>query len=115
MREHGVTRLDVLKVDIEGGEWGALSQALDAGTLSPATVAQLLVEVHFWWPSSSASFTSHAAAMALLRRWEHLFLSLRLAGFHPFYLHTNPLSSAMADVGLVTGGSLPCCFEIGFV
>lgn len=42
------THVDVLKIDIEGGEFSAIRQMLTAKTLSALQVKQLLVEFHLW-------------------------------------------------------------------
>ena len=44
MRELNHSRVDVLKVDIEGGEWSVLPAF--AATLSEGRVCQLMVEIH---------------------------------------------------------------------
>lgn len=44
MKEEGITWLDVLKIDIEGGEWGVLLELLDHDLPMPFT--QILIEIH---------------------------------------------------------------------
>ncbi|MHB8899658.1 MAG: FkbM family methyltransferase [Thermoguttaceae bacterium] len=44
----GHTRVDILKIDIEGGEMAALKEMLSSRTLEKLSVEQLLVEFHFW-------------------------------------------------------------------
>jgi FkbM family methyltransferase len=41
-------RVDVLKIDIEGGEFAVLEQLLDTQTLATLQVQHLLVEFHLW-------------------------------------------------------------------
>lgn len=43
----GHSHVDILKIDIEGGEYTALRQMLAAGTLHSLGVRQLLIEFHF--------------------------------------------------------------------
>jgi hypothetical protein len=45
-RAHGHTRIDVLKIDIEGGEFASLKQILATNSLGALQVNQLLVEFH---------------------------------------------------------------------
>jgi FkbM family methyltransferase len=45
-RAHEHTHIDVLKIDIEGGEFAALKQVLATNTLASLQVNQLLVEFH---------------------------------------------------------------------
>jgi len=59
----GVPRIDVLKLDIEGAEYGVLDAAAEQGWL--AGVSQVLVEFHHFLPGLCASQTR--AALALLR------------------------------------------------
>ena len=47
-RTLGHTRIDILKLDIEGGEFIALTPALAQGVFEALGIRQLLVEVHLW-------------------------------------------------------------------
>ncbi len=47
-RSLGHTHVDILKIDIEGGEYTSLREMLASGTLHALGVRQLLVEFHFW-------------------------------------------------------------------
>jgi len=49
MRRHKVQFVDILKVDVEGGEWEALEPLLDlcADGAAPPVFGQLLVELHY--------------------------------------------------------------------
>ena len=46
--EAGTERVDLLKIDIEGSEWGAIPQLVTEGTLDRLGTMQVLVEFH--WP-----------------------------------------------------------------
>jgi FkbM family methyltransferase len=50
------TRIDVLKMDVEGAEYEVITDLLDSGIM----VAQLLVEFHHRWPEVGISKTKHA-------------------------------------------------------
>ncbi len=50
------THVDILKIDIEGGEFASLQQMLAARTLDSLQVKQLLVEFHLWDDSCFADF-----------------------------------------------------------
>ena len=43
MAHHGHTHIDVLKMDVEGGEWGPLAQL----AAIPTSIGQIVMEVHF--------------------------------------------------------------------
>ena len=58
MRELGHTRLDVLKIDIEGAEYDVLSDILDAGL----SIRQVLVEFHHRMPGVGVDRTRQAVA-----------------------------------------------------
>lgn len=45
-RAHNHQRIDILKMDIEGGEYAVLKQVLETHTLAALSVQQLLVEFH---------------------------------------------------------------------
>jgi FkbM family methyltransferase len=40
--------VDILKIDVEGGEYAALHQLLSSGTLNKLAVKMILIEFHFW-------------------------------------------------------------------
>jgi hypothetical protein len=50
------TRVDVLKIDIEGGEFAALRQILSSKSLPELGVRQIMVEFHLWSDDSFADF-----------------------------------------------------------
>jgi hypothetical protein len=54
--ELGHSHIDILKVDIEGGEMAALTEILTSGTLARLSVKQLLVEFHLWDDEHWGSF-----------------------------------------------------------
>lgn len=70
MRELGHTHLDVLKLDIEGSEFEAIPELL----LSGCSIGQLLVELHYHYPTRSLS-----EGVALVGK-------LRAAGFECFHV-----------------------------
>jgi len=50
------SHVDILKIDIEGGEMAALTEILTSGTLKSLSVKQLLVEFHLWDDEHWGSF-----------------------------------------------------------
>jgi hypothetical protein len=90
-RELGHSAVDVLKVDIEGGEFELLQALPDAGL----AVGQLLVEVH------SPRLPD---MLRMTRRLDEL-------GLVPFAREANTLATLVTDA---TGGH-SCCFEYSFV
>jgi FkbM family methyltransferase len=56
----GVSKIDVLKMDIEGAEYQVIAQAVAQGWL--AGVSQLLVEFHHFLPTMSVRQTEDAVA-----------------------------------------------------
>ena len=61
MRQHGVTLIDILKVDIEGAEWDVLGDLLGGEAGLNLSVGQLLVELHY--KQSLAQVAAFFAAM----------------------------------------------------
>lgn len=59
------THVDILKMDIEGGEMAALQQMLASGILPSLQVRQLLVEFHLW---DDASFIDFVRIIGALKR-----------------------------------------------
>jgi hypothetical protein len=59
------TRIDILKLDIEGSEMAALQQMLATGVLPYLQVRQLLVEFHLW---DDASFVDFVRIMGALKK-----------------------------------------------
>jgi hypothetical protein len=64
--------VDILKIDIEGGEMAALTEIVTSGTLARLSVKQLLVEFHLWNDEHWGSFVK---VISLLR--EHGYLIFR--------------------------------------
>jgi FkbM family methyltransferase len=56
-------RVDVIKIDIEGGEMAALQQILASRTLDALRVRQLLVEFHLWDDRSFEDFVRIVGAL----------------------------------------------------
>lgn len=82
--ELGHTRVDILKIDIEGGEMPTLLEILSSGTLANLSVKQLLVECHFW---GNEEWTSFVRIVGLLRQQGYLI----------FRKEINPLNSSCAE------------------
>jgi FkbM family methyltransferase len=78
--ELGHGHVDILKIDIEGGEMAALPQILSSGTLARLSVKQLLVEFHLWDDDHWASFVK-------------IISELRDQGYLIFRKEFNPLSA----------------------
>ncbi len=55
-RSLGHARVDILKIDIEGGEFAALDQILADNLLATLQVQQLLIEFHLWAEDSFERF-----------------------------------------------------------
>jgi FkbM family methyltransferase len=47
-RAHNHPRIDILKMDIEGGEYAAFKQMLETHALAALNVQQILIEFHLW-------------------------------------------------------------------
>ncbi len=60
LSEMGADSLDLLKMDIEGAEYGVIAQSLENGTIQK--VAQLLVEFHHFFPDVGPGHTMEAIA-----------------------------------------------------
>jgi FkbM family methyltransferase len=54
--EMGHKHVNILKMDIEGGEMAALTEIITSGTLKSLSVKQLLVEFHLWGDEHWGSF-----------------------------------------------------------
>jgi FkbM family methyltransferase len=62
--ELGHKHVDILKIDIEGGEMAALTEILTSGTLAKLSVKQLLVEFHLWDDEHWGSFVKVISRLA---------------------------------------------------
>ncbi len=62
-RKLGNGRVDVLKVDIEGGEMLALPAALEEGAFEQLGIGQLQVEIHLWDDGQFIRFVKLIAAL----------------------------------------------------
>lgn len=76
--------VDILKIDIEGGEMAALGEILASGTLARLSVKQLLVEFHLWDDAHWAAF------VPIIGR-------LRRQGYLIFRKEFNPLDARCAE------------------
>ena len=82
--ELGHSRVDVLKIDIEGGEMAALLEILSSRTLEKLSVGHLLVEFHLWDDEQWSSFVQ---VLRLLREQGYLI----------FRKEFNPLDNRCAE------------------
>jgi FkbM family methyltransferase len=82
--ELGHTHVDILKIDIEGGEMAALTEILSSGMLKKLAVKQLLVEFHLWDDKQWSSFV-------------HIISSLRQQGYLIFRKEFNPEDGRCAE------------------
>jgi Methyltransferase domain len=79
----GHSHVDILKIDIEGGEYASLRQMLASGTLHNLGVRQLLIEFHFVPDEHFSEFVS-------------LLDALKQQGFKLFRKELNPFGPANA-------------------
>lgn len=63
------SRVDILKIDSEGGEIASLQEVLSSGALAALDVKMLLVEFHFWSAGLFAAFVGLVAALAQDDYW----------------------------------------------
>ena len=82
--ELGHRHVDILKIDIEGGEMAALTEILSSGTLARLAVKQLLVEFHLWDDEHWSSFV-------------HIIGLLRQQGYLIFRKEFNPVDGRCAE------------------
>lgn len=62
-------RVDVLKIDSEGGEYSSLHEILSSGALAALDVKMLLVEFHFWDRGLFGDFVGLVGALAKEDYW----------------------------------------------
>jgi FkbM family methyltransferase len=74
MRALGHQRIDLLKMDVEGAEYGVIGDMLDAGI----AVGQLLVEFHHRWPELGIEKTE--ASIRALNRAGYSVFSISASG-----------------------------------
>lgn len=86
--ELGHTRVDVLKIDIEGGEMPALTEILASGTLAKLSVKQILVECHFW---NDDQWNTFIQIVGLLRQQGYLI----------FRKEFNPFNTSCAEFAFI--------------
>ncbi|XP_046361034.1 probable methyltransferase-like protein 24 isoform X1 [Haliotis rufescens] len=101
MFDHSGRIIDVLKMDVEGAEWGSLRQMITSRDLS--RVKQLLVEFHF-----DGEFKTKDMGVAFL----DVLIDLHTAGFRKFYAHKNPLKNLKSRTFSIVRTS---CYELHFV
>jgi Methyltransferase domain len=68
-RSLGHARVDIVKIDIEGGEYASLSEILSSRALTELDVKMVLVEFHFWDDGRFADFIRLVAALAQEDFW----------------------------------------------
>ena len=85
MAAANVTWIDVLKVDIEGGEWGVFLELLEGGADMPFT--QVLIEIH---SDKISGGPAGATAKRILTRF---FTSMHAAGYRVFSVEPNYLAA----------------------
>lgn len=121
--------MDVVKVDVEGGEWDVLEslqrssaiqrveqlvRLLRAWTEAPLSgvlrrgARRQTFEVHFWENGNKGGVASEGA----LQRWLSALDGLSRTGFRLFHTHQNPLST-WEDLGQLQRTA--CCFELSFL
>jgi Methyltransferase domain len=84
-----VTWIDVLKIDVEGGEWGIfleLLEAEDAGARMPFT--QILIELH------SNVITGGPAGATAKKVLTRFFSGMHAAGYRVFSVEPNYLAAS---------------------
>jgi len=89
MKDHGISTVDVLKMDVEGAEYPTFDGCFRLGTL--ARVKQISFEVHFdGFTQPLGLHESHAAqALKTYPRYLSYFHRLRQNGFVPVDWHQN--------------------------
>jgi len=92
-RTLGHVRIDILKLDIEGGEFVALTPALSQGVFEALGIRQLLVEVHLWDDAQFMRFMRFVGDMKqhgyeIFRKEFNPYSGQRCAEFA--FLKTNP-------------------------
>jgi len=75
------SRVDVLKIDIEGGEFSSLHDILSSGALGALDVKMVLVEFHLWDSGLFGDFVGLVGAMAKEDYW------LYRKEFNPINIH----------------------------
>jgi hypothetical protein len=89
--ELGHAHVDILKIDIEGGEMAALTEILSSGMLAKLAVKQLLVEFHLWENEHWSSFV-------------HIISLLRKQGYLIFRKEFNPVDRRCAEFSFLGPG-----------
>ena len=84
-KDLGHTRVDVLKMDIEGGEMEALPDILDSGVF----VGQLLAEFHYHYPA--IGWDAFVDLVSELRRCEYRIFHISRRGYEFSLVHASLL------------------------
>ncbi|XP_070552655.1 probable methyltransferase-like protein 24 [Ptychodera flava] len=101
---HSKRKIDVMKIDIEGSEWGALRHMLENGSLQ--FVKQLVFEIHLWHERKTEQKEELRLRYSILKALED-------QGFHLVNWHKNPMSTAVNLGRGYTQGA--CCYELTYV
>jgi len=107
MQSLGHSHISLLKVDVEGYEWGALLVACESGILRK--VDQLVLEVHLV-PSAS-----HIAKLGGAIVFRKVIESLESQGFLLFHSVPNSFGGLRSDVLKNSRSHWPSCYELSFL
>jgi len=107
MQSLGHSHISLLKVDVEGYEWGALLAASQNGILDK--VDQLVLEVHLV-PSAPQIVELGGASV-----FQKLVESLERQGFLLFHSVTNSFGGVHPVVVNSSGSHWPSCYELSFI
>jgi len=107
MQSLGHSHISLLKIDIEGYEWGALLAACDSGILRK--VEQLVLEVHL---VPSAPQVTELGGTSAFRK---VIESLESEGFLLFHSVINSFGGVRSDVHNSSGMHWPSCYELSFL
>jgi len=111
MKELGHDTVDLVKIDVEGSEWGVLSSLLVSEAVRK--IKQMTFEVHFWdMTSGNEAVKGVSHSESTIRGWLTTLETLESNGFNLFHTHLNP-QSTWEELGLRQRTA--CCFELSFL
>jgi hypothetical protein len=96
--ELGHSRVDVLKMDVEGGEMPAMMEIISSGMLKKLKVKQLLIEAHLW---DDQQWSSFVRIVDLLRKEGYLLFRKE---FNPIELRCAEFAFLKVDDGKADDG-----------
>jgi len=96
--------IDMLKIDVEGSEWGALAKMLEERMLN--RVKQLAIEIH------TPELYKVKSSIDDIIQYSTVLSQLELIGFRKWYRHINPWGFFPAH-GRTK--NLPCCYELTYI